>query len=150
MSLWSNSQSLYNTMHLRFGRIGTMEGVMKFTGICLITEDVSRLVEFYKEMLKAEAVGDENNARILLEDSYIDIFSKQGMERMSPGSTLNAGYGSYTIEIEVADVDKEFARLKNITMLKLPETYPWGRRSCWFRDPDGNIINFYSSLSKGS
>ncbi|WP_265333452.1 VOC family protein [Paenibacillus guangzhouensis] len=103
-------------------------------------------------MLKAEAVGDENNARILIEDSHIDIFSKQGMERMSPGSTLNAGYGSYTIEIEVTDVDEEFTRLKNkdVTLIKLPETYPWGRRSFWFRDPDGNIINFYSNLSKGS
>ncbi|SMF79162.1 Uncharacterized conserved protein PhnB, glyoxalase superfamily [Paenibacillus uliginis N3/975] len=119
---------------------------MKFNGICLITEDVSYMAAFYKEILQAEVVGDENNARILIEDSHIDIFSKQGMENMAPGSTLNAGYGSYTIEIEVDDVDEEFKLLnnKNVTFVKRPETYPWGRRSFWFRDPDGNIINFYS------
>jgi len=123
---------------------------MKFSGICLITEDVIHLMAFYKEILKAEAVGDENNARILIEGGHIDIFSKQGMESMAPGSTKNAGNGSYTIEIEVADVDEEFTRLKNknVKIVKLPETYPWGRRSFWFRDPDGNILNFYSSLRK--
>jgi len=127
-----------------------MEVIMKFSEICLITEDVSQQVAFYKGILKAESVGDENNARILIEGSHIDIFSKQGMESMAPRSTLNAGYGSYTIEIEVADVDEEFKRLKNlnVTFVKLPEAYPWGRRSFRFRDPDGNIINFYSRLSK--
>lgn len=125
---------------------------MKFTGICLITEDVSHLTAFYKEILQLEAEGDENNARILLKGCYIDIFSKQGMEHMAPGSTLDAGYGSYTIEIEVDDVDAEFTRLnnKNVTLVKLPETYPWGRRSFWFRDPDGNIINFFSNLNDGT
>ncbi|OPA75356.1 hypothetical protein BVG16_22465 [Paenibacillus selenitireducens] len=122
---------------------------MKFNGICLITEDVTYLAGFYKEILQAEAVGDEINARILLEGSHIDIFSKLGMENMAPGSTLNAGYGSCTIEIEVDDVDKEFNRLSNanVIFVKLPETYPWGRRSFWFRDPDGNIINFYQNIN---
>jgi len=60
---------------------------MKFSGICLITEDVSHLMAFYKDIMKAKAVGDENNARILIEGSYIDVFSKQGMESMAPGST---------------------------------------------------------------
>jgi hypothetical protein len=27
--------------------------------------------------------------------------------------------------------------------LKPPTTQPWGRRSLWLRDPDGNIVNLY-------
>jgi predicted ester cyclase len=34
-----------------------------------------------------------------------------------------------------------------VPVVKPPETYPWGRRSAWFRDPDGNIINFYMVTS---
>lgn len=71
---------------------------------------------------------------------------------MTPRSAMDAGYGSFTIEIEVADIDKEFTRLinKNVNLVKVPETYPRGRRSFWFSYPDGNIINFYSSLCKES
>jgi catechol 2,3-dioxygenase-like lactoylglutathione lyase family enzyme len=28
------------------------------------------------------------------------------------------------------------------TFVKRPTTQPWGRRSIWFRDPDGNVVNF--------
>jgi catechol 2,3-dioxygenase-like lactoylglutathione lyase family enzyme len=46
----------------------------------------------------------------------------------------------------VEDVDTQYERLKalGVTLIKLPATYPWGARSVWFRDPDGNIIDFYS------
>jgi catechol 2,3-dioxygenase-like lactoylglutathione lyase family enzyme len=70
------------------------------------------------------------------------------MEDMAPGSMSGAGYGSFTIGFEVPDVDAAYERLKTleVVFVKLPESYPWGTRSVWFRDPDGNIINFFSVL----
>lgn len=123
---------------------------MKFRGICIITENVARLEAFYKEILQVEGEGEDDFVRLLIDGGNIDIFSKQGMEEMSPGSTLNMGYGGYTIEIEVNDVDFEYERLKSkgISFIKLPITYPWGRRSAWFKDPDGNMINFYQILHR--
>lgn len=121
---------------------------MKFSGICIITENVSCLKEFYKDVFQVETEGEEDFARLLIDGGNIDIFSKQGMEELSPGSTAAMGYGGFTIEIEVDDVDAEYERLrsKQITFIKLPTTYPWGRRSFWFKDPDGNIVNFYSTV----
>jgi ketosteroid isomerase-like protein len=29
---------------------------------------------------------------------------------------------------------------------RAPTTQPWGRRSVWLRDPDGNVVNLYQSL----
>jgi catechol 2,3-dioxygenase-like lactoylglutathione lyase family enzyme len=71
------------------------------------------------------------------------------MEEMAPGSMQGAGYGSFTIGFEVEDVDEEYERLKTlgVRFVKLPATYPWGARSVWFRDPDGNIVDFYSHVS---
>jgi predicted enzyme related to lactoylglutathione lyase len=68
------------------------------------------------------------------------------MEDMAPDSMIDAGTGWTTIDFEVADADQEYARIcaLNIPIVKPPETYPWGRRSFWFRDPDGNIVNFYA------
>lgn len=109
---------------------------------------MSDLRDFYKEVLQVETEEDNDFVRLLIDGGNFDIFSKQGMENMSPGSTIGMGYGGYTIEIEVNDVDKEYERLKekDISFIKLPLTYPWGRRSFWFRDPDGNIVNFYSDI----
>lgn len=64
---------------------------------------------------------------------------------MAPGSVDEAGTGSMTVELRVADVDAIFVRLaaENVQVVKPPTTQPWGRRSAWIRDPDGNIVNLY-------
>jgi len=45
-------------------------------------------------------------------------------------------------------VDREYERLKawNVEVLKPPTTQPWGLRSVWFCDPQGNRINFYAHV----
>src|SRR5215217_8660918 len=70
----------------------------------------------------------------------LSLFSTAGMEKMAPGSMAQAGVGRYTLEIEVDDVDAEFDRLNKLgwVVVKPPTTQPWGRRSVWVRDPDGN------------
>jgi len=64
-----------------------------------------------------------------------------------------AGSGNFTIEFEVDDVDARHEKLlgSGLRILKPPTTQPWGRRSLWLRDPDGNIVNLYQqarSLSR--
>jgi uncharacterized glyoxalase superfamily protein PhnB len=74
------------------------------------------------------------------------------MERMAPHSLVGAGHGGYTLEIEVENVDVEYQRLLELhaQIVKPPTTQPWGLRSVWFRDPDGNLINFYARVEKRS
>ena len=57
--------------------------------------------------------------------------------RIAPGTSL---------EFEVADVDQEYSRLQTIVKhwVKPPTAQPWGTRSIYFRDPDGNLIDFYA------
>jgi len=121
---------------------------MKFTGICLITNKVAVLRDFYKEALRAEAEGDDTFTTILLDGRVINICDREVMERMSEGSTVNISFGSCVIEFEVADVDYEYECLKSrgIVIVKQPTTQSWGIRSVWFKDPDGNIINFYAYI----
>jgi predicted enzyme related to lactoylglutathione lyase len=72
------------------------------------------------------------------------------MEQMAPGSMEGAGAGNVTLAFEVQDVDAEYERLKSLAVeiVKPPASYPWGSRSVWFRDPDGNIIDFFARLTK--
>jgi len=120
---------------------------MRFHGICLVTRDVLRLRSFYEAILQVEADGDDMFTMLSMQGAALSIFSEAGMERMAPGSMQDSGCGRYTLEFEVQDVDREFERLKalNVIFVKPPTTQTWGRRSVWFRDPDGNIINFFAS-----
>jgi catechol 2,3-dioxygenase-like lactoylglutathione lyase family enzyme len=121
---------------------------MKFTGICLVTERVPVLVQFYTEILGCQAEGDDTHAEFEIGGLSLAIFTRRGMEEMAPGSMHGAGSGNITIGFEVEDVDVQYERLKalGVVFVKLPETYPWGARSVWFRDPDGNIVNFFSQV----
>ncbi len=121
---------------------------MRFTGICIITQNVDRLCAFYRETLKLESEEGNVFEIIPTEGADLSIFSSERTEKMAPGCLKGAGYGSYTIEFEVEDVDREFERLKalNVEIVKPPTTQSWGRRSVWFRDPDGNIVNFYANV----
>lgn len=56
---------------------------------------------------------------------------------------------SAILQFRVRDVDKEYARLQGIvkTWVKPPTNQPWGTRSFYFRDPDGNLVDFYGPLA---
>ena len=58
--------------------------------------------------------------------------------------------GSAILEFQVSNVDDEYARLQPIVKewVKRRTTQPWGTRSIYFRDPDGNLVNFYAWVKK--
>jgi hypothetical protein len=45
-------------------------------------------------------------------------------------------------------VDREFSKLKGVIgeFVQEPTTQPWGNRSLLFRDPDENLINFFTPV----
>lgn len=121
---------------------------MRFTGVCIVSDNVPRLCAFYREILKLRPEEANIFEIIPTKGAVLSIYSSERTEKMAPGCLNGAGTGRYTIEFEVDDVDREFERLQamNIEIVKPPTTQPWGRRSVWFRDPDGNIVNFYADV----
>jgi len=114
---------------------------------CLITNDVTRLVKFYEPVLivKASRTG-EDYAEFRTDVGVLSIFSATAQEKYIPGSAETGKNRSFILEFNVADVDREYGRLQGLvkTWVKPPTTQPWGTRSIYFRDPDGNLVNFYT------
>ena len=57
---------------------------------------------------------------------------------------------SAIIEFRVDDVDAEYRKLEQVigdSVVQAPTTMPWGNRSLLFRDPDGNLVNFFTPVS---
>ncbi len=123
---------------------------MKLDGICLNTKNVLALADFYEKVMSVKAEGDAVHMELKIAGAGISIFSLDGMEAMAPHSTQGIGFGSITLMFEVHGVDQEYVRLKGlgVEMIKPPETYSWGSRSFWFKDPDGNILDFYEQIRK--
>jgi catechol 2,3-dioxygenase-like lactoylglutathione lyase family enzyme len=115
-----------------------------FNSLCIISRDVARVRDFYRDVLQAEAQGDAVFAWISTPRADLTFYDELHMEQMAPGCMAGAGYGGCVLEFGVEDVDAEFERLvlMNVPIVKPPTTQSWGIRSVWFRDPDGNIVNF--------
>jgi catechol 2,3-dioxygenase-like lactoylglutathione lyase family enzyme len=123
--------------------------VRTFSSVCIISHDVRRLCDFYRDVLQVEVDDAGDFVAFATSGAKLSLYTEEGMEQMAPGSTKAAGGSSCVLEFEVEDVDAEYERLTrmNVPIVKRPTTQPWGVRSVWFRDPDGNILNFYGKIA---
>ncbi len=118
---------------------------MRFNGLCLITDDVPRLVRFSERLAGVAADGDEIHAEILVEGVGLAIYDKAAAERdMRLDFAEHFGAGRVSLGFTVEDVDAEYERLLalGIAFVTAPRTHPWGWRSAQLRDPDGNLVSF--------
>ncbi len=114
---------------------------------CLITNNVKQLTNFYEKVLRISAKqSSAEYAEFPTGVGVLAIFSAKAQEQYIPRSAQADTNKSAILEFEVDDVDQEYARLQSIVTdwVKDPTTQPWGTRSFYFRDPDGNLVDFYA------
>lgn len=116
----------------------------------IITSDITRLVKFYEQIVKAKAKwATDDFAEIVLKSFTLAIGSTRTLAFFGEGTAEAAANKSVIIEFLVENVDEDYQRIKDITtkIVQEPTTMPWGNRSLLFRDPDGNLINFFTPVS---
>jgi catechol 2,3-dioxygenase-like lactoylglutathione lyase family enzyme len=126
----------------------------RLTYSCVLTRDVKRLGAFYSTVLQLQA--RQPRATYMEFDTppgILGIWSLDEYEQLTGISTARgpAG-GSVMLEFQVDDVDAEYLRLADlkqptIDVVMQPTTLAWGNRSIYFRDPDGNLINFFTPVA---
>ena len=123
---------------------------MDFVSTRVITDDIKRLVRFYEEISGLSATWyTDDFAELKTPSCTLAIGSKRTMDLFGAGAARPADNHSAILEFRVADVDKEYERLEKAIgdVVQGPTTQPWGNRSLLFRDPDGNLINFFTPVS---
>ena len=119
---------------------------MKLISTRIVTKDVPSLAKFYEEILQITRVGTDHFVELRTSGAVLALSSERGVVQFNAGAAVAAANRSMILEFEVADVDAERSRLDTfIDRWELePTSQPWGNRSMLFRDPDGNLINFYT------
>jgi uncharacterized glyoxalase superfamily protein PhnB len=107
---------------------------------------VKRLVQFYESALgvKAKWTGSDY-AELTAGATVLAVFSFEAQQRYIPDVTEAGRNRSVILEFRVADADHEYKRLQGLVRewVKAPTTQPWGTRSIYFRDPDGDLVDFF-------
>jgi predicted enzyme related to lactoylglutathione lyase len=123
---------------------------MDFVSTRVITDDIKRLVRFYEAIsgLSATWVTDDF-AELKTPSCTLAIASQRTMDLFGAGAARPADNHSAILEFRVDDVDKEYEKLEKVIgdIVQRPTTQPWGNRSLLFRDPDANLINFFTPVS---
>lgn len=123
---------------------------MDFVSIRIITADVTRLVEFYERATGVRAVwATEDFAELKTSHATLAIAGTRTVPLFAPGSARPADNRSVITEFLVDDVDRVHRDLSDVVtdFVTEPTTMPWGNRSLLFRDPDGNLVNFFTPMT---
>ena len=124
---------------------------MKLTHLCIVTEDVKRLSDFYRTVLNIEPNEYGNDyVEFETEGAFLSIYSLKMQENITPNLIQAKSNKNLIREFEVEDVDSEFFRIQKtgIEIAKKPTVQDWGTKSFYFKDSDGNIVSFYSNVEK--
>jgi catechol 2,3-dioxygenase-like lactoylglutathione lyase family enzyme len=127
---------------------------MNFVSTRIITADVKRLVRFYERITGAPlTVFTEDFAELNTPSATLALGSTRTL-KLFGGDVARAGDNhSAIIEFLVEDVDAEYRKLTDViteSLVQEPTTMPWGNRSLLFRDPDGNLVNFFTPVTPGA
>ncbi|MHB9758247.1 VOC family protein [Streptomyces sp. BYX5S] len=123
---------------------------MDFVSIRIITADVTRLVRFYERATGVRATwATEDFAELRTPGATLAIASTRTVPLFAPGSARPASNHSVITEFLVPDVDRLHQDLtEHVTdFVAGPTTMPWGNRSLLLRDPDGNLVNFFTPVT---
>lgn len=125
---------------------------MHLASVRIIVTDIQKIVKFYERATGISAVWyTEDFAELKTGSATLAIGSTRTLSFFGDEAVAKAAQNATAIiEFIVADVDKDYERLADFIqpyMIQEPTTMPWGNRSLLFRDPDGNLVNFFTPAS---
>lgn len=127
-----------------------LEVELKFAYTRLITNDLQRLAAFYEKLLQSKPEGTPVFLAFRMDGADLGLFTKAAADQVHGGTWEPGSNQAAIIEFLVDDVDAEHGRISEFVTdwLHGPKDMPWGNRSMMFRDPDGNVVNFFRPIAR--
>ena len=125
---------------------------MIFASVRIITANIKPLVRFYEQVTGLPVIQyTDDFAELQTPSATLAIGSTRTLQLFGGDYIAKAASNhSAIIEFRVENVDGEYQKLVDILgdlIIQKPTTMPWGNRSLLFRDPDGNLVNFFTPVT---
>lgn len=126
---------------------------MKLDGFGLLVNDMGAMIRFYRDVLGFEIKEDENTSNVYLikDGTLFLLYGRKDFENMTSrkyeylkGINGHFEIALYVDTFEKVDIEYDKAIAKGATSILKPTTEPWGQRTCYIADPEGNIIEIGS------
>ena len=125
---------------------------MNLVSIRIITANINRLARFYTQITGIPVtMYTEDFGELKTPSCTLAMGSTRTLELFGGDVARPADNRTAVIEFRVDDVDASYRGLAEViseSLVQEPTTMPWGNRSLLFRDPDGNLVNFFTPISK--
>lgn len=126
---------------------------MRLDGFGLFVEDMAKMIKFYRDVLGFEIKESEDTSNVYLikDGTLFLLYGRKDFENMTSRKYeyIKGANGRFEIALYVdtfEEVDEEYTKAVNkgaVSILE-PEDEPWGQRTCYIADPEGNLIEIGS------
>ena len=126
---------------------------MRLDGFGLLVNDMGKMIRFYRDVLGFEIKEEENTTNVYLvkDGTLFLLYGRRDFEKMTGRrydyvKGLN-GHSEIALYVDTFDeVDRAFqdAVESGAEPVLEPTTEPWGQRTCYVADPEGNLIEIGS------
>ena len=126
---------------------------MRLDGFGLLVEDMASMIRFYRDVLGFEIkeTEDTSNVYLVKDGTLFLLYGRKDFESMTNRKYeyvkgLN-GHFELALYVDTFDeVDAVYERVisQGATSVLAPTTEPWGQRTCYIADPEGNLIEIGS------
>lgn len=126
---------------------------MRLDGFGIFVKDMPGMIRFYRDVLGFEIEESEDAANVYLikDDTLFMLYGRDNFEKMTGRKYeyvkgLNAHF-EIALYVDTFDaVDQAFAAAvsNGATPVLEPADEPWGQRTCYIADPEGNLIEIGS------
>ena len=126
---------------------------MRLDGFGLFVDDMPTMVRFYRDVLGFEITEGENaeNVYLIKDGTLFMLYERKNFAQMTNRKYeyIKGFNGHFEIALYVdtyEEVDLEYAKVieKGARSILEPTTEPWGQRTCYIADPEGNLIEIGS------
>ena len=126
---------------------------MRLDGFGILVEDMAVMIRFYRDVLGFEIkeTEDTSNVYLVKDGTLFLLYGRKDFENMTSRKYeyvkgLN-GHFELALYVDTFDeVDAVYRRVieQGATPVLAPTTEPWGQRTCYIADPEGNLIEIGS------
>ena len=126
---------------------------MRLDGYGLFVKDMATMIRFYRDVLGFEIKEEENTDTVYLvkDGTLFLLYGRKDFETLTgkryeylKGINAHSEMALYVDSFSQVDEEYQKAIDNGATSLLEPTTEPWGQRTCFIADPEGNIIEIGS------